>query len=83
MSVASFVLVVAKTAISTSGANMTDIAIRIRDVIAPSRDQKKLLPHFGEAGTAVFAIEEVEYGGHDQTSSLEDHRIIISLGVQG
>jgi hypothetical protein len=60
---ASFVLcgcpIVAKTAIPTSGAaKMADIAIRW-DLMARSRDQK-LFPHFGEAGTAVFAIEEVE-----------------------
>ena len=32
---------------------------------------QKLFPHFGEAGTAVFAVEEVEYGGHDPTSLFE------------
>jgi hypothetical protein len=45
----------------------------------------KLLPHFGEAGTAVFAVEEVEYGGHDLTSLFDLHhqfRIIIFFGVQ-
>ena len=70
---ASFVLcgcpIVAKTAIPTSGAaKMADIAIRW-DLMAVSRDQK-LFPHFGEAGTAVFAVEEVEYGGHDRTPRL-------------
>jgi len=49
--------------------------------MALSRDQKKLFPHFGEAGTAVFVVEEVEYGGHDRTPSF-DHQAIISLGVQ-
>jgi hypothetical protein len=34
------------------------------------RDQK-LFPHFGEPGTAVFAVEELEYGGHDLTSLFE------------
>ena len=29
------------------------------------RDQKQLLSHFDEAGTAVFAVEEIEYIGHD------------------
>jgi hypothetical protein len=67
----------------TSGANMADIAIRFWDLTALSRDQKKLFPHFGEAGTAVFAIEEVEYGGHDRTSSFDQHHAIISLGGQG
>jgi len=36
------------------------------------RDQK-LFPHFGEAGTAVFAVKEVEYGGHDLTSLFDLH----------
>ena len=70
----SFVLsgcpIVAKTAIPTSGAaRMADIAIRFWDLMARSRDQK-LFPHFGEAGAAVFAVEEVEYGGHDRTPRL-------------
>ena len=82
MNLPSLVLIVAKTAISTSRADMTDIAILVRDVIAPGRDQEKLFPHFGEAGTAVFAIEKVEYGGHDRTSSFDHHPIIISLGAQ-
>jgi hypothetical protein len=85
--VASFVLcgcpIVAKTAIPTSGAaRMADIAIRFWDLMAISRDQKKLFPHFGEAGTAVFAVEEVEYSGHDRTPSFDHHHAIISLGVQ-
>jgi hypothetical protein len=37
----------------------------------PLRRNQKLLSHFGEAGTAVFAVEEVEYGGHDPTSLFE------------
>ena len=74
MNVASFVLcacpIVAKTAIATSGAvRMADIAIRFRDVMTLNREQK-LFPHFGEAGTAVFAGEQVEYGRHDRTPSL-------------
>ena len=72
VNLASFVLcgcpIVAKTAILAGGpARMADIAIRFWDLMALSRDQKKLSPHFGEAGTAVFAVEEVEYGGHDRT----------------
>jgi hypothetical protein len=47
MNVVSFVSIVAGTAISTSGANMADIAIRFRDLTVLSRDQKKLFPHFG------------------------------------
>ena len=87
MNLASFVLcgcpIVAKTAIPTGGpARMADIAIRFWDLMALSRDQKKLFPHFGEAGTAIFAVEEVEYGGHDRTPSFDHHHAIISLGVQ-
>ena len=64
MNGASFVLcgcpIVAKTAIPTSrAAKMAYIAIRW-DLVALSRDQKKLFPHFSEASTAVFAVEEVE-----------------------
>ena len=78
MNLASFVLcgcpIVAKTAISTSGAAMmADIAIRFWDLMARSRDQK-LFPHLGEAGTAVFAVEEVEYGRHDRTPSFDHHQ---------
>jgi hypothetical protein len=72
--------IVAKTAIPTSGAaKMTDIAIR-RDLAALSRDQKKLFSHFGEAGTTVFAVEEVEYGGHERTPSFDHHHAIILSG---
>ena len=48
------------------------------------RDQK-LFPHFGEAGTAVFAVKEVEYGGHDLTSLFDLHHdldAIILLGAR-
>jgi hypothetical protein len=60
VNVANFVLcgcpIVAKTVISASGAaRMTGIAIRFWDLLALSRNQE-LLPHFGEAGTAVFAV---------------------------
>lgn len=27
--------------------------------------EQKLFPHFGEAGTAIFLIQEIEYGGHN------------------
>jgi hypothetical protein len=37
MNVASFLRIVAKAAISTSGANMTDIEIQLWDLIPPSR----------------------------------------------
>jgi hypothetical protein len=62
-------------------ARMADIAIRFWDLMARSRDQK-LFPHFGEAGTAVFAVEEVEYGRHDRTPSFDHHHAIISLGFK-
>ena len=29
-------------------------------------DQKQLLPHFGETRAAIFAIKQIEYGGHDR-----------------
>jgi len=55
-------LIVARTAISAGGiAGMIGIAIRFRRSLALRRHQK-LLPHFGEASTAVFAVEEIEYG---------------------
>jgi hypothetical protein len=87
VNVASFVLcgcpAVAKTIIPTSGvARIADVAIRFWDPMALSRHQKKLFPHFGEAGTAVFAVKEVEYGGHDRTPSFDHDHAIISLVVQ-
>jgi hypothetical protein len=84
VNVATFVLcgcfVVAKTVILTSG--VAGIAIRFRDHMALSRDKEKLFPHFGEAGTAVFAVKEVEYSRHDRTPSFDHGHAIISLGVQ-
>ena len=35
------------------------IPIRCRDFIVGNREQK-LFPHFGEAGTAIFAVKQVE-----------------------
>jgi hypothetical protein len=77
VNVASFVLcrcpIVPKIAISTSAAaRMTDIAIRFWDSLALSRKQK-LFPHFGEAGAAVFAVEEIEYSWHDRPLSFDRH----------
>jgi len=47
----------------------TDRILRIQNsfcfAMGPRRDQKQLLSHFDEAGTAVFAVEEIEYIGHD------------------
>jgi len=39
--------------------------IDIGDLDVLRREQQKLFPHFGEAGTAIFLIQEIEYGGHD------------------
>jgi hypothetical protein len=73
--------IVAKTAISTSGAaGVTDIAIRFWDSLARGR-KEKLLPHFGEAGTAVFAVEEIEYGWHDRPLSFDRHPPISTLSA--
>jgi hypothetical protein len=47
---------------------------RLRRPIASNRDQN-LLSHFGEAGTAVLAVKQVEYGGH------ENPRLIITVDV--
>src|SRR5258705_1237874 len=54
----------------TSADSILCIANRFWDLMPLRRDQK-LFPHFGEAGTAVFAVEEVEYSGHDPTSLFE------------
>jgi len=42
------------------------IPIRFWDFIGSNRDQK-LFAHFGEAGTAIFTVKQVEYSGHDRT----------------
>jgi hypothetical protein len=42
------------------------IATCCRNLIVGNREQK-LFPHFGEAGTAIFAVKQVEYGGHERT----------------
>ena len=54
----------------TSADSILCIANHFWDLMPLRRDQK-LFPHFGEAGTAVFAVEEVEYGRHDPTSLFE------------
>jgi hypothetical protein len=51
----------------------------------PLRRDQKLFPHLGEASTAVFAVQEVEYGGHDLTSLFDLHHefnAIIFLGAR-
>jgi hypothetical protein len=60
------------TAICRMRANILCIAKRFWDLMPLWRDQK-LFPHLGEAGTAVFAVQEVEYGGHDLTSLFDLH----------
>ena len=60
------------------------IAKRFWDLMPLRRDQK-LFPHLGEAGTAVFAVQEVEYGGHDLTPLFDLHhqlQAIIFLGAK-
>jgi hypothetical protein len=79
MNVASFVPIVARTSSPITGADFADIAIHFWGLTAFSRDQKKLFPHLGEAGTAVFAKEEVEYGGHDRTPLFDRDHVIISF----
>jgi hypothetical protein len=80
-----FVLHRCLTAACRTGADsILGITKRFWDLMPIRRDQK-LFPHFGEAGTAVFAVEEVEYGGHDLTSLFDlrhQPQAIIFLGVQ-
>jgi hypothetical protein len=47
-------------------AGIAGMPICWRDFIVGNREQK-LFPHFGEAGTAIFAVKQVEYSGHDRT----------------
>jgi hypothetical protein len=47
------------TAICRIRANILCIAKRFWDLM-PLRQNQKLFPHLGEAGTAVFAVQEVE-----------------------
>jgi hypothetical protein len=51
-------------AIALTGAGIATIPMRFQDFVAGNRYQK-LLSHFGEAGTAIFAVNQVEYAGHD------------------
>jgi hypothetical protein len=64
--------VIVLTAVCRMRANILCIAKRLWNLML-GRDQK-LFPHLGEAGTAVFAVHEVEYGGHDLTSLFDLHR---------
>jgi hypothetical protein len=62
-----FVLCGFNAAYRTSADSILCIARRFWDLTPLRRDQK-LLPHLDEAGTAIFAVQEVEYGGHDLSS---------------
>jgi len=57
---------VTATPISSVG-RIPGIAIRFWNFLALSRRDQKLFPHFGETGTAIFAVNQVKYGGHDRT----------------
>jgi hypothetical protein len=39
-----------------SAGRIAGLPMRFQDIVARNRDQK-LFPHFGEAGTAIFAVE--------------------------
>ena len=60
----------------SSAVGLTDIAICFGKFLALGPDQK-LFPHFCKARTAIFAVKQVEYGGHDRTS-LFDHLYLSS-----
>ena len=49
-------------------------ARRLWGLVHLRRRNQKLFPHFDEAGTAVFAVQEVEYGGHDLASLFVLHQ---------
>jgi hypothetical protein len=51
---------------SIRAGRIAGIPICCRDFVFGNREQK-LFPHFGEAGTAIFAVKQVEYSGHDRT----------------
>jgi hypothetical protein len=75
---------VARTATPISSVGRV-LAIRVWNFTALGRDQK-LFPHFGETGTAIFAVKQVKYGGHDRTPLFDltiNSHAIISLGMQG
>ena len=52
-----------------SGCSIVGQAIPIGGVdigaIEVLRRDEKLFSHFGEAGTAIFLIQEIKYGGHN------------------
>jgi len=48
----------------SSAVKIAEVAFRFGNFMAP-RPQQELFPHFGEAGKAVLAVQQVEYGGHE------------------
>ena len=72
----------AHVAIRTGADSILGIVSRFSDLMPLRRDQK-LFPHFGEAGTAVFAVEEVEYGGHDLTPLFDLHHKLQAISFLG
>jgi hypothetical protein len=50
----------------TAAGSIAAVPTSVQDFVASDRDQK-LFSHFGEAGTAVLTVKQVEYGGHDRT----------------
>ncbi|MGY4496746.1 hypothetical protein ACVWYH_000673 [Bradyrhizobium sp. GM24.11] len=51
------------------------IVVPLADFRIFTRDQQ-LLPHFSETGTAIFDVEQVEYGGHDHP-----HRLTVAIEI--
>jgi hypothetical protein len=71
--------IVAQTTIPIGGANSIADVASFGDRWALSREPK-LCSHFGEAGTAIFLIQEIQYGGHNLTPSF-DHRLGYCLSI--
>jgi len=61
---------------------MADIAIRFRDLTALNREQK-LFPHFGEAGTTVFAVEKSNMAGMIEPRRFDECRKLDWRSFQG
>ena len=69
-----------------SGCSIVGQAIPIGGVdigaIEVLRRDEKLFSHFGEAGTAIFLIQEIQYGGHNPIpvvltdTTVAAHRIV-------
>ena len=56
--------------------------VDIGDDLDILRQEQKLFSHFGEAGTAIFLIQEIQYGGHNPIpvvltdTTVAAHRIV-------